>query len=105
MSFFVEGITTTPEGKRRARRIGEYWTHDEAVTAAQQTIDAFLFHEYRQAAGHGISAEKLLAQYRRTGEVPYILRSSQTSTNVSSFSHLEYAAKRCAEICGGDKAK
>ena len=105
MSFFVDGITKTPEGKLRARRIGEYWTHDEAVAAAQQVIDAFLYHEYRQTAGHGITAEKLLALYRRTGEVPCVLRKSESSTNVSRFNHVEYAARRCAEICGGEKAK
>jgi hypothetical protein len=102
MSFFVEGVTQVPDGKTRARRIGEYWTHDEAVAAARQIIDAFLYREYRLAAGRGITAEKLLAHYRGAGEVPYILRDSETSTNVSSFNHLEYAARRCAEICGGD---
>lgn len=103
MSFIVDGITTAPDGKIDARRIGEYLTHDEAVVAAKQVIDAFLFREYRQGAGHGITAKKLLAQFRRGGEVPLILRKSEASTVVSGFDHLEYAAKRCAELCRGEK--
>lgn len=102
MPFFVEVISKTPEGKTRARRIGEYWTHDEAVAAAKHIIDTFLFHEYRQGAGHGISAKQLLAKYRRSGEAPLILRNRKTSTDVSRFDHLEYAAKRSAEICRGE---
>lgn len=103
MAFFVDGITTTPEGKIHARRIGEYWTYDEAVAAAKHVIDTFLFHEYTQTVSRGVSAKQLLSQYRRTGEVPFVLRKSETSTNVSRFDHLAYAAKRCAEICGGNK--
>jgi len=105
MSFIVDGVTTTPEGKINARRIGEYPNHDEAVAAAKQAIDAFLYREYRQGAGYGLSAKKLLARYKRSGEVPLILRSSEITTEVSRFDYLEYAAQRCAELCRGEKDK
>ena len=103
MSFIVDGLTKTPEGKTDARRIGTYLTHDEAVAAAQHVIDVFLFHEFIQGAGHGLTAEKLLVQYRRGGEVPLILRDGGGSTNVSSFNPVRYAAKRCAELFHAEK--
>jgi hypothetical protein len=105
MSFIVDGVTTTPEGKIKARRIGEYPNHDEAVTAAKQAIDSFLYHAYRKGAGYGISAKKLLALYQRSGEVPLILRSSEITTEVSRFDYLEYAAQRCEDLCRSEKDK
>ena len=101
MSFIVDAISTGPEGRIDARRIGDYRTHDEAVTSAKQVIDAFLFREYRRGAGHGITAQKLLAQYQQSGEVPLILLNSEATTFVPAFDHLEYATKRCSEICAG----
>ena len=98
MTFYVQGVTMTPEGERRVRRVGEYWTHDEAVAAAKLLIDTFLFHEYRQGVGHDISREKLLDLYRRTGEAAFVIRDKESSTSVSAFNHLEYAAERCAEL-------
>jgi hypothetical protein len=99
MSFTVDAITMTAAGTTRGRRIGEFPTHDEAVAAARQIIDAFLYREYRRGVAHGATAEKLLALYKRVGEKPLVFRKSETSTIVSQFDHLEYAAKRCAEIC------
>ena len=103
MSFIVDALAKTPEGKTDARRIGTYLTYAEAAAAAQHVIDAFLFHEFIQGVGHGLTAEKLLVQYRRRGEVPVILRASEGSTDVSRFDHLQYAAKRCAELFHTEK--
>jgi hypothetical protein len=103
MSFIVDGLTKTAEGKMDARRIGSYPTHDEAVAAAQHVIDAFLFHEFIQGAARGLTAEKLLVEYRRRGEVPVILRASDGSTDVSRFDHRQYAAKRCVELFRAEK--
>lgn len=99
MSFIVDAITRVPGGKTGARRIGRYLTHDEAQAAAKRVVDAFLFREFRAGAGHGITAQKLLAEYRRRGEKPVILRDSDTTTFASGFDPLAYAAQRCSELC------
>lgn len=98
MSFIVDALSKSPEGRTDARRVGTYPTHEEAVAAAQHVVDAYLFHEFIQGIGHGLTAEKLLLQYRHTGEVPIVMRASEGSTDVSSFDHMRYAAKRCAEL-------
>jgi len=103
MSFIVDALTRTADGKTGARRVGTYLTHDEAKAAAQHVIDTFLFHEFIQGVGRGLTPEKLLDHYRRTGEVPLILREGGGSTNVSSFNYRQYAAKRCVELFQGEK--
>jgi len=101
MSFYLEGLKMMPDGTSRSRRLGEYWTHDEAVAAAKHLIDSFLLHEHLLHVTQGITPQQLLARYRSDAEQPCVLRSNQSSTNVSAFNHLEYATLRCAEICNG----
>lgn len=103
MSFIVDVLTKAPEGKTGGRRIGIYPTHKEAVAAAQHVVDDYLFHEFIQGVGCGLTAEKLLIQYRRTGDVPVVMRAGEGSTEVSSFHYLQYAAKRCAELFHSEK--
>ena len=105
MTFFVDAITKLPNKRLKARRIGEYLTREEAVAAAKQMIDDFLYREYRQSAGHGVTAERLLARYEGIAEVPYIWRKRQVSTNMPGFDHKEYAARRCADICADEPKK
>jgi len=105
MSFFLDAVTRLPNRKLKARRIGEFLTREEAVTAAKQLIDGFLYHEYRKGAGHGMDAKKLLELYEKTAEAPYIWRKRQVSTNMPGFDHRAYAARRCTEICAGEKKK
>lgn len=100
MSFFIDALRKLPDGTTTGRRVGEYWTHDEAVTAAKRLIDAFLYREFLEGAGRGIAAEALLERYKAHGEQPMILRDSDSSTNISRFNPLTYASQRCREICG-----
>lgn len=105
MSFIVDVISRSAEGKTQGRRIGDYWSYAEAEAAAKRIIDSFLYHEYRKSAGRGITAEKLLNQYRRKGETPVILHNSEALTLAPKFDHAKYAAQRCVELCSDKKKK
>ena len=98
MSFIVDALSKKPDGKTDVRQVGTYPTHDEAMAVAKHLIDTFLFREFVAGVGHGLTAEKLLIDYRHRGEIPVIQRASEGSTQVSRFNHLQYAAKRCAEL-------
>ncbi len=102
MSFYIDALSKQADGKTTARKVGDYWSHDEAVAAAKHLIDAFLFREYRDAVARGITAEALLALFTARGERPVILRQQKgdASTNISRFDALSYARQRCTEICG-----
>jgi hypothetical protein len=102
MSFYIDALSKQADGRTTARRVGEYWSHDEAVAAAKHLIDACLFREYRNAVARGITPEELLELYAARGERPVILRQQkgETSTNISRFDAQSYAEQRCAEICG-----
>ena len=102
MNFFIDAMSKTPDGKLTGRRVAEYWTHDEAVAAAKHLIDTFLFREYRDAAVKGISEEELIECFKARGENPVILRSGESSTNISRFDPLAYARLRSKELCGGE---
>ncbi len=104
MSFFIDALRKLPDGKVTGRRVGEFWTYDEAVAAAKHLIDSFLYHHLVEKAAHGVTAEMLYEEYRLHGEQPVILRDSDSSTNVSRFNPLTYAKQRSAEICGIAKA-
>ena len=103
MAFRIDVLFKLPDGKPSARRLGEYYTHDEAMAAAKHLIDTFLFREYRDAAARGITAGELLEIFKARGERPMILREQKadSSTNISRFDALQYAQQRCAEICAG----
>ncbi len=104
MSFCVDTLFKLPDGTPSARRVGEFWTNDEAIAAAKHLIDSFLFREFRDHATRGIRPEELYEIYAQRGERPVILRLGGASTNISKFNALNYAKARCAEICGGTPA-
>jgi hypothetical protein len=101
MNFFIDAMSKLPDGKLTGRRVGEYWTHDEAVAAAKHVIDAFLFREFRDSAAHGITEAELVERFKTRGEHPVILRKGDSSTNISRFDPLAYAKQRSKEICDG----
>ena len=95
MTFFVEGLTISLDAARQVRRIGEYSTLEEAVSAAKLAIDEFLAREFEP----GMPPSRLFARYRSAGEVPIIFRDDDDKTlNVRNFSHFKYAAARCADL-------
>ena len=99
VAFCIDALFKLPDGKPSARRVGEYPNSDEAMAAAKHMIDSFLFREFRDRAGKGITADALYAIYTEQGERPLILRLGGASTNVSKFNALKYAKARCEEIC------
>ena len=99
MTFIVEGLSKHLEPEAQVRRIGQYNTLAEAVTAAQQTIDVFLQREIKP----GMDANSLVALYQARGECPFIFRDDDKTLNVPGFSHARYAMTRAAEICGRKK--
>jgi len=50
MSFFIDALRKLPDGKVTGRRVGEFWTYDEAVAAAKHLIDSFLYHHLVEKA-------------------------------------------------------
>lgn len=100
MTFLVQGMTKIAGGQVHARQIGEYWTFEEAVTAAKQVIDTFLYREYRRGIRHGMTSKKLLTLYKRAGEAIYIVRKVASETSAPRFDYFKYAAEKCKEICG-----
>ena len=95
MTFLVEGLTTSLDVDRQVRRIGEYSTLEEAVSAAKLVIDEFLAREFAP----GMSPERLFERYQNAGEVPIIFRDDDDMTmNVGHFNHFEYALARCADL-------
>ena len=103
MSFFIDALRKLPDGKVTGRRIGEFWTYDEAVAAAKHLVDTFLYHHVMEPAARGVTPDALFEEYKKSGEQPVILRDSDSSTNVSRFNPLTYAKQRSVEICGGAK--
>lgn len=99
MTFYVEGLRKSPEPEGQVRRIGEYRTLAEAIAAAQQTVDQFLWHAFEP----GMDAKQLVHLYQAQGEVPFIFRDDDKTLNVRGFNHAQYAVTRAAEICSGKK--
>jgi len=97
MVFSVVGLSGHREPEAQVRRVGEYETLDEAVTAAKRTIDFFLFREFKP----GMSSQALFSRYQERGEYPSIFRDDDQTLDVQRFNHLDYALIRCLEICGG----
>ena len=97
MTFFVEVLSKHLEPQTPVRRIGEYSTKTEAITAAQGIIEEFLRREFKP----GMGAEALFSRYQGDGEYPFIFRDDDHTFNVPGFSHAHYALTFAAEICGG----
>jgi hypothetical protein len=94
MTFFVEGLTISLDADR-VRRIGEYSTLEDAVSAAKLVIDEFLAREFEP----GMPLADLFARYQSAGEVPIIFRDDDDKTmNVRYFNHFEYALTRCTDL-------
>ena len=95
MTYFVEGLTISLDVDRQVRRIGEYSTLEDAVSAAKLVIDEFLAREFAP----GMSLARLFERYQSAGEVPIIFRDDDDKTmNVGHFNHFEYALARCADL-------
>lgn len=93
MTYFVEAMSGVSSGGN-VERIGEYTNLDAAVAAAKNMIDNFLYTKNVDK----ISAAKLFIQYQNLGRVPFIFTDGDTTINVGSFNHLQYAMRRCEEI-------
>ncbi|MDH3317326.1 MAG: hypothetical protein OER43_16375 [Gammaproteobacteria bacterium] len=99
MTFIVEGLSIHLEPQKQVRRIGEYETLAEAITAAHETIEVFLGREFKP----GMEANSLFSLYQERGEYPFIFRDDDKTLNVPGFNHTRHAMTRAAEICGGKK--
>ena len=97
MAFIVEGVSRQDEPDAAVRRIGEYETREEAISAAKGTVDDFLRREHRP----GMLSSELFSLYQERGEHPFIFRDDDKTVNVRAFDHSQYALLRCSEICGG----
>lgn len=97
MTYFVEGLSKHLEPQTQVRRIGEYPTLAEAITAAKATVEEFLNRQRKP----GMDAKALFALYRAEGEYPFIFRDDDKTFNVPGFNHAHYAMTRAAEICAG----
>jgi hypothetical protein len=98
MTIIVRAVSRAG-GKLQARDIGEFMNFDEAVKVARQHIDDFLYREFKQAVWQGITPAKLYETYKSSGEIMLVQPKVQKETVVMKFDSLEYAAKRCADIC------
>ena len=100
MKFVVEGLCFINDIDNEVRRIGEYETLEEAVTAAKQTISNFLSCESRP----GMQPKRLVARYQNFGPVPYIFRGDVgESVDVPGFNHFQYAITVSEELCKPQK--
>jgi hypothetical protein len=97
MTFLVEALSKHLDPKTEVRRIGEYTTAAEAITASQKIVDDFL----RKNQAPGMDAKALFARYRDHGEHPFIFRDDDKTFNVPGFNHIYYAMTRSKELCGG----
>lgn len=96
MTFFVEGLTSSPAADRQVRQIGEYAAREATAAAAKRAIDMFLIREYQA----GMPPAQFFVRYRNAGEGPIIFRDDDVTMNVSYFNHFEYALARCADMAG-----
>jgi hypothetical protein len=97
MSFIVRGVRKV-DGKLQARDIGEYPNFDEAVRVATQSIDDFLYQEYKRHMAVGISPRKLYEIYKASGEMMLVQPKGNKDTVVMKFDAYEYATRKCGEI-------
>jgi len=99
MTFFVEVLSKHFEPQTQVKRIGEYKTKEEAITASQRIIEDFLRRQFKP----GMNAEALFALYHSHGEYPFIFRDDDNTFNVPGFGHANYAMTYAAKLCGGKK--
>jgi hypothetical protein len=97
MTFFVEVLSKNLDPQTPVRRIGEYSTKAEAITAAHRLIEDCLNQEFKP----GMDSDALFARYQERREYPFIFRDDDHTFNVPGFSHILYAITCATEICGG----
>ena len=95
MTFFVEGISQHQAPESHVRRIGEYATLADAISAAQKSVEDFLASAFKPV----MDAKTLFALYQTEGEYPFIFRDDDNTFNVPGFNHAHYAMTRAREIC------
>lgn len=96
MTYFVEGLIKRHTGEQEVRRIGEYETLEDAVTASEQVIDGYLLGMSEPE----MAAADLFSKFEDFGEVPFIFRDGDGTLNVIGFNYYKYAMTRCGSICG-----
>ncbi len=99
MNFVVEGLSQRLGRQEKVRRIGEYGTAADAMTAARSIVEEFLRREFKP----GMDAEMLFSVYRLNAEHPYIFRSDGDTFSVPGFNHDQHARTCSSEICSANK--
>lgn len=95
--YFVEAMSKINAQGGQVVRIGEYESLDDAIAAAKLVVDQFLNYAYSD----GIAAGVLYVKYQNNGRVPFIFVDGDNTLNVSGFNHIDYAKRRCEELCAG----
>ena len=81
------------DGERRARPGGAFPTREEAEAEARRIVDRSLDELHRPPMG----AEELFRLYTLYGDDPYLVPDPEPHR----FSAMEYARRRCRELCSG----
>lgn len=99
MTYFVEGVSKHNQPQQQVRRVGEYETVEEAITAAKKGVEQSLRREFKR----GMEPGKLVSLYEARGEHMFIFQDEANTLNVAGFDHQKYAMSRAEEICRGRK--
>lgn len=99
MTYFVEGVSQHNQPQQQVRRVGEYESLEEAITAAKKGVERSLRKEFKR----GMEAGKLFSLYEARGEHMFIFQDKANTLNVPGFEHRQYAMSRAEEICRGRK--
>ena len=78
---------------------GKFETDNEALDAAKDIVDEFLFSSLKP----GITPKELLSQFDTFGEDPVIRSTEQI--DFQGFSARDYAESRVEEICNSNNNK
>jgi len=76
-------------------KLGDFKTCEEAIAVCMKIVDEFLETGYKK----GMSFKELYEGYTGFGEDPFIISGDKTCF----FSAWDYAKKRSAELCNGEK--
>ena len=84
------------EAVNQVRRIGEFQSLGDALTAAERAINDFLSREFQP----GMLPGTLFSVCQKSSEAPSIFRDDGEMTlNLPGFNHFRYALAPCAEPC------
>ena len=95
MSYLVRTFFKTTSRENEFKRVGTYESIDQAIAAAQQTIDRSLLRLLRPDT----SNEALFQRYEAFGDIPCIFQVGDYCSGGVAFNPLEYAIARSAAIC------